>query len=620
MADPKLVVALEARLNKFESDLKQAGLIADREVRNIEDKFAKANPRFGPGFLGGLFSGALGALSVGAVTNLIQNTVEGLAKIGDQADRVGLTAEQLQELRYALEQSGGQVEQAGPAMERFANNIAKAMEGEGKLGRFLDENNVKLKDRNGVLRPTADLLADVANLIQNAATPQERLNIAVEFFGRSAGPAMATALGNGAAGLRTLGLEARNAGTVLENELIKKAQEVDDKFQQMARTFSTTVKGAIISAIEAFEDFSEKVTVDAALDAGTYSAKQLAYAIELARKKGSPVDPSWIADLERLNRLNEQAAQGAGAWGGPPTAGSAFPNATNSGQTTNTTALHTRAGGAESKDAFERATYAAEKRIAVLRAENAVIGEGSAARERAKLVAELETAAKEKNKEAGLKNTEVTAEQRAEIDRLADSMLKVAQVAEAARGPLATFIRDGQDLNKNFQEAAVSGLRSFEDVLVNIGDKTTTTAEKFRAMTESILKDIGRILIRSAASNLLSGIFGGGPVSAYSGAGNPWSAGGMLPFGGARAGGGPVTPGKWYRVGEKGPEDFVPTVPGVIVPNGSRGANVTYAPSIDARGADVVAVARLEQVIARDRMEFEARVKSVVQGRGSKRW
>jgi hypothetical protein len=39
-------------------------------------------------------------------------------------------------------------------------------------------------------------------------------------------------------------------------------------------------------------------------------------------------------------------------------------------------------------------------------------------------------------------------------------------------------------------------------------------------------------------------------------------------YGGGLADGGPVTPGKYYTVGEQGPETFVPNVPGRIVPNG----------------------------------------------------
>lgn len=40
-----------------------------------------------------------------------------------------------------------------------------------------------------------------------------------------------------------------------------------------------------------------------------------------------------------------------------------------------------------------------------------------------------------------------------------------------------------------------------------------------------------------------------------------------LPFGGARANGGPVMPGRAYLVGERGPEMVVPQQPGMVIPN-----------------------------------------------------
>ncbi len=46
--------------------------------------------------------------------------------------------------------------------------------------------------------------------------------------------------------------------------------------------------------------------------------------------------------------------------------------------------------------------------------------------------------------------------------------------------------------------------------------------------------------------------------------------GNLLPFGGARANGGPVRPGRAYLVGERGPEIFRPDSGGRILPNGSK--------------------------------------------------
>lgn len=86
----------------------------------------------------------------------------------------------------------------------------------------------------------------------------------------------------------------------------------------------------------------------------------------------------------------------------------------------------------------------------------------------------------------------------------------------------------------------------------------------------------------------LSNLFGGGG----------FNLGGL--FGGlsTRATGGPAYTGNPTLVGERGPEVFIPSGPGRIVPNSQLGGgSVTFAPVIDARGADVAAVARLERAV-----------------------
>jgi hypothetical protein len=70
----------------------------------------------------------------------------------------------------------------------------------------------------------------------------------------------------------------------------------------------------------------------------------------------------------------------------------------------------------------------------------------------------------------------------------------------------------------------------------------------------------------------LGGLGGGGVRPGGLGGGGMqmprWGGGGG--FGGGRADGGPVEPGQYYTVGERGPETFVPAVPGHIVPEGAR--------------------------------------------------
>lgn len=126
----------------------------------------------------------------------------------------------------------------------------------------------------------------------------------------------------------------------------------------------------------------------------------------------------------------------------------------------------------------------------------------------------------------------------------------------------------------------------------------------------SAMPTIGSVL--SIASSFLGfGQAAGGPTGAY---GNIVGLG--LPFGGPRAGGGDVGPGKSYLVGEKGPELVSFGAAGRVFPAGDTaemmagGGGGTYY--IDARGADQAAVARLEQSIRTLNGSIERRSLSAV--------
>jgi hypothetical protein len=247
--------------------------------------------------------------------------------------------------------------------------------------------------------------------------------------------------------------------------------------------------------------------------------------------------------------------------------------------------------------------------------EVATIDQTATARDRARVVVDLETAAREANRKAGEKNTEVTAKQREQIDRMADAYAKVRAQVEAMHGPLATYARESANLGEQLQHSAVSGLRGMEDALVDVIMGTKSASEAFKSMANAIIADLARILIRKAITGPIAGAIG----SLFGGsAGEPLN---ILP---KFASGTDFAPGGMALVGEKGPEI-------VNLPRGSRvipndvarqmggGASVTFAPVIDARGADVAAVARLEQVVARQQQEFAARVTDIVRRGPSKR-
>lgn len=555
--EPALVAALEARLTKFESQLKEAGTIADREVSKIEGRFNKLNPN--SSFLAGFAKAAVGAFTLERAISTVINTIEKVAKTGDVADRIGISAEALQELQYALKLSGGEADQAGPAMERFSVNLSKAAAGGGSLAKFLRDNGVALQGQNGQLRSTAELLGDVANLIQNARTPQEQLNIATSFFGRQAGPAMVGVLKEGSAGLNKIAQEGRNAGAIMRDETVKEAQRLSDAWDKLVASFSGQRGAAIIEGVSKVQAFLDR------LDA--WATKVL------------PI-------LQQINKFNpvQMGLDATGITGGdlPQTASGPARITVNARPRTQPTITRSL-GQAQSKDAFQREIEQLEKSIALMEAETAAIDKGVVARDKAKVIVELETAAKQANAAAGLKNTDVTDKQRAKIEELAAAYEKARAASEAANGPLRTFARDAADMNKNLQTVAVDGLKGLEDGFIAVIDGTKKTKDAVRDMVRAIASDFARLFFRSTvtgpASTFMSGFFGG-----------------------FRAAGGPVAAGRGYIVGENGPEWFQPGRSGMIVPNramrsGGGGLSVNMPVTISAPGADPAQLMRVAAAV-----------------------
>ncbi len=101
--------------------------------------------------------------------------------------------------------------------------------------------------------------------------------------------------------------------------------------------------------------------------------------------------------------------------------------------------------------------------------------------------------------------------------------------------------------------------------------------------------------------------------------------GSIFKFGGGKAAGGPVQPGYWYNVGERGPETFVPQVPGFIIPNGGFGGksstNVTYVDRsvYHVTGASTAEVQQIKQELRADQAARRETTVSIIRDAISRR-
>jgi len=117
-----------------------------------------------------------------------------------------------------------------------------------------------------------------------------------------------------------------------------------------------------------------------------------------------------------------------------------------------------------------------------------------------------------------------------------------------------------KDLYRSIGQTVEDGL---VDAIQGAIDGTKTLGDVAR----SVFAQIQRSLIQYGVNALLTGIFPGSKFF--------------------RANGGPVSTGKSYIVGERGPEMFVPNSGGRIVPNSDMGSSTNIVVNVDASGSSV---------------------------------
>ncbi len=416
------------------------------------DGIAATFKRLALPFAGGLVGGIAGAGLTG-IAERAHEVARGVAQIGDEAKRAGLSARAFQEWRFVAEQNrigvdslvDGFKELSLRADEFIVTGKGSAAEAFQRLGYTGEELARKLKD------PSALMLEILGRLEQLDKAAQIR--IADELFGGAGGERFVELLAQGEAGIRRTITEANALGIVMDDELIAKAAEVDRQFNLIATTVGTALKSAIVSAaasladfIDGFREFQnqrdrtlqarqteimrEKAEQAAGLDnlpAGRNGERGRAI-INLRLRELDEEENQIIAELER--RTEQTWRPKADTWTPPATGTGTSPGRT--------------AGGARTSDDYGRAVQAITAETAALEAQGQALASASTTGktysdmlEYARQRAELLVAAQREGRE-------ITPALSAEIDRLAGAYATAGTSAEQAAERLRAVEAAGQ--------------------------------------------------------------------------------------------------------------------------------------------------------------------------------
>lgn len=166
----------------------------------------------------------------------------------------------------------------------------------------------------------------------------------------------------------------------------------------------------------------------------------------------------------------------------------------------------------------------------------------------------------------------------------------------SVRADTAAFAKDVADMRGQLEGPLASGAervgRAIETALIRAVRTGKLGFEDLKRIALSAMEDIAAAAIRSGLGAALGGLGKGG------GLGGLFL--GLLGLPG-RAHGGPVSPGRGYVVGERGPELFVPTASGRVEPGlPARGREIRISISVNApEGAEPRALAQSGRQVAR---------------------
>jgi len=197
---------------------------------------------------------------------LVRRSIETADAIGKTADKVGLSTDALQELRFAAEQAGVQQNVLDLAMQRFSRRVGEAAAGGGELKDTLEQYGIEVRNADGSTRALDAVLGDLANAIQNAASDQERLRISFKAFD-SEGAALVNVLRDGADGLDAFRQQARDLGIVIDERLIRNAETAQGQLDAMSRVISAQLTTALLNLSPLLVRIAEELA-NAAVKAG----------------------------------------------------------------------------------------------------------------------------------------------------------------------------------------------------------------------------------------------------------------------------------------------------------------------------------------------------------------
>ena len=620
MAIAKLLIEMEANVAHLRKDMSNA---AD-SIKGIAGAVS---------FVKRAAVGLGVALSVREIVSYARSAISAADDIGDMSEMIGLAASEFQGLAAIAKEAGIEQEALAKSFMIFNRGLGDAARGTGSAKDALKAMGIAIKDSAGNLRSSQDIFYDVADALQKYKTEAERASLLNDLFGKS-GAKLALIFKQNSAGIKEEIERLKSLNQFLGDDLIANADSAEKALNEMDRAVKVLSDSFVLKLAPAIALVANEMT-RLISGAGTKIPSPGEFQkMSMAEKWKHMPSPGDINKMMR-EAAPQIGWEGSVGYTKKPTPTltledtDAIEKAASEREKTlkdldkyfSELAKMEREGLNDRElsllDGLAREVraeqLAMEGRIDALKKgrDELLADENLLAAEKQRIIAGTDKAIESETITSIARIARMTRDANAEIiesnrKKNEEILQGIIELDEAERQAVAQrkqyftdFANDIEDRNMSFMQVYKQDMATLtagfqtgfldEETFKNstkiltdeyngwieASRRTAQTMEGsfsdlfFGALqgnldnfVENFIAAMDRIIADLAARNLfnwLAGSLGGGG-----------GIGGFL-FGGGRAAGGPVSAGRAYMVGERGPEYFLPAMSGRIEPGGRGG-------------------------------------------------
>jgi len=537
------------------------------------------------------------AVGAGGLGLLISNALKSIDVLAKTSSRIGTTTDALSKLQYAGELAGIETNTLNMAMQRFVRRTAEAADGTGEAVSAFRKLRIDAEKLQKV--PLDERMKVLAESFKNLGSEEEKLAVAFKLFD-SEGTALINMLKQTGDEMDAVFREAEQLGLVLSEETAQGVEEANNAFTRLRALFRGTVlqiTAAVAPALESLFTHLKQIKLEAL--AGTDGVEGFAKAIV---EKFLSAVRSMIVGIAQihtsfnnlLHDLNVAVFDFRRIFG--------LDGLSDAEQEISKEIININRGlqaiaKGQQEDTNFNSAYILGKlgypSVEAARAEaNRLIAEND------RIVASLQRPVKPKSPDY--------TDWIAEFDRLIAGIEQKTESVKSAMEEVTVtaqkpwympFINGVKmfgnsldelvneklpDLKQMVDSFALQTMNNFTQAFVDGVTGAKSFGEAIKNLAKSVVDSLIKMLVQYYITKPLFDAISAGISSAFPTSSAGSGGGGVTSVTGALARGGVATGNNPYLVGEKGPEIFVPSTTGRVVPNNQLGSGgVTVVQNIN---------------------------------------